>query len=88
MGLVSPLKNMGDNLREGRPVLLAIFDPWFIERKTDSTFINHYKFLGALKLKQNVVCGYEVMSVYARDDKFDLVKQRMQQMQELQEHKE
>ncbi len=81
MGLVSPLKNMGDNLREGQPTLLAIFDPWFIERKVDSTFVNHYKYLAALKLNQNVVCGYEIMSVYVRDDRYEDVAARFHEMQ-------
>ncbi len=81
IGLVTPMKTFGENLRDHRPMLLAIFDPWFPERRTDSTFVNHYRYLAALKLNQNIVCGYEIMSLYVRDDRFEDVAARFHELQ-------
>jgi hypothetical protein len=80
IGLVTPMQSFSQNMRE-RPAMLAIFDPWFAERRYDSTFVDHYKYLAALKLNQNIVCGYETMSIYVRDDRYDDIAVRFQELQ-------
>lgn len=77
VGLVSPLRTFEENLRLFQPAMLVIFDSWFPERLVSPTFLDHYNLLGKVGLAQNVVCGDNVMSLYAHKDCFDDILARI-----------
>jgi hypothetical protein len=70
-GLITPQRTFEDNLRLSRPALLIIFDTWYPQRMESPTFAEHFESLCRVELKDNFACGGRVMSLYARDDKYD-----------------
>ena len=54
-----------------------IFDSWFKDREKIPAFADHYEHLGNIRLKQNVVCGDSVMTLYARSDRSEEMQAKL-----------
>jgi arabinofuranosyltransferase len=81
VGLITPPLSFEDNLRLHHPAFLAIFDSWYPQRTQSPTFMNQYKSLGAVELQSNVACGDKKMSLYAREDRFEDILDKLAKLQ-------